>query len=234
MKRILFLMAMLPIFFFKSCSNENEIPKDGETENENPPLSSIVGTWESGNYFVSFGEDKFYSAYIADEFIDSGDYKQTENEVSCSNNYFNRKTVYTIKNISKTEMKVQVSYTDLYGKTNSKDMSFTKSNGSIVSKSNTLAGKSITSYSSYFGNVTRTFNSFNAGVKSATKGSAAKYPLNFFYIYIGNKMYHQVLRNNSIQVPSIGGWSTNYNEVICWELHFSANGSIDSFDNIEI
>ena len=54
------------------------------------------------------------------------------------------------------------------------------------------------------------------------------------YIYIGNKIYHQVLRNNSIQVPSIGGWSTNYNEVICWELHFSANGSIDSFDKIEI
>ena len=61
MKRILFFMAMLSMFFLTACSDDNEIQKDGETGNGNPPLSSIVGTWESGNYFVSFGEDEFLS-----------------------------------------------------------------------------------------------------------------------------------------------------------------------------
>ena len=228
MKKILFLLAVLPMFLFTTCS------KDDETENENLPLSSIIGTWKNGNYFVSFGEDGFYSAYIADKFIDSGDYKQVEYEVSCLNNYFNRETIYIIKNISETEMKVEISYVDVYGKTNSKNMTLTKSDDAIVSKSNRLIGKSMKTPSPYFGNVTRTFNSFNAGVKSATKGSAAKYPLNFFYIYIGNKIYHQILDDNSIQIPSIGAWSTNYNEVVCFKLSFSPNGSISDFENVDL
>ena len=31
MKRILFFMAMLPMFFLTACSDDNEIQKDGET-----------------------------------------------------------------------------------------------------------------------------------------------------------------------------------------------------------
>lgn len=233
MKKILYLLVMVLPLVFTSCSSDDDIQKE-ETGNENLS-SSIIGTWKSGNYFVSFGEDGFYSAYIAEEFIDSGDYKQVENEVSCSNNYFNRKTIYTIKDISETEMKVEISYTDLYGGANSKTMTFTKSDGdAVVSKSSTLSGKSITTYSSSFGNITRTFTSFNAGVKSATKGSAAKYPLNFFYIYIGNIMYHQILRNSSIQVPTIGSWTTDYDEVKCWKLSFSPNGSISDFENVDL
>lgn len=234
MKKILFILPVLvALFVFTSCSKDDDTQKE-ETENENLPSPSIVGTWKNGNYFVSFGEDGFCSAYIADEFIDSGDYKQSEDEVSCSNNYFNRKTVYTIKSISETEMKAEISYTDLYGKANNKTMTFTKSNDAIVSRSNTLSGKSITTLSSYFGNVTRTFTSFNAGVKSATKGSATKYPLNFFYIYIGNTMYHQILHNSSTQVPTIGGWTTDYNEVKCWKLSFSPNGIISDFENVDL
>lgn len=224
---------MLPMFVFTACSSDDDIQKE-ETGNEGLQSSSIIGTWKNGNYFVSFGEDGFYSAYIADAFIDSGDYKRVEDKVSCSNNYFNRKTIYTIKDISETEIKVEISYTDLYGKANSKAMTFTKSDGAIVSKSNTISGKSITTNSSYFGNITRKFTSFNAGVKSATKGSAAKYPLNFFYIYIGNIMYHQILGSSSTQVPTIGDWTTDFYEVKCWKLSFSPNGSISDFENVDL
>lgn len=112
-------------------------------------------------------------------------------------------------------------------------MVFVKSEKPVVSKDNTLAGKSLQWYS-LSGNITMEFTSNNAGVKSATKGSAAKYPLNFFYIFIGNRIYHQILANSSIQVPTIGGWSTNYNEVVCLELHFSTNGTIDSFERIAL
>ena len=154
MKKILFMLPMfVALFVLASCSKDYETleEKEEEIENENLPSPSIIGTWENGNYFVSFGEDGFYSAYIADKFIDSGDYNQIEDKISCSNNYFNRKTIYTIKDISETEMNVEISYTDLYGKSNRKNLIFTKSNKAIVSKDNTLSGKSITTYSFFLG-----------------------------------------------------------------------------------
>lgn len=231
-KMLLMLSVVFSMIAITACSNGDSPINEDEQGTEQ--LQSIVGTWENGNYFVSFGDDGFYSAYIADEFIDSGDYKQTDDEVTCSNIYFNRKTIYTINDLSEVEMDVEVKYIDLYGKQQSKKMTFTKSDNEVASKSNTLAGKSMTTQSSYFGTITRSFTSYNSGVKSASKGSAANYPLSFFYIYIGNTLYHQILDNNSIQVPTIGGWNTDYNEVKCWKLTIAPNGSIDSFENIEL
>lgn len=231
MKKALFMTLILMNFFvFASCSKNDDV-KD---ENKNLLSSSVVGTWKDGKYFLSFGEDGFYSAYIADTFIDSGYYKQDGHKLSCSNTYFNRKTVYIIKEVSETELKVEILYIDLYGKTNNKAMTFTKSDDDTASRNNTLIGRTITTHSQYFGNVIRTFTSFNSGIKSATKGSAAKYPLNFFYIYIGNTMYHQIIHSSSIQVPTISGWTTDYNKVKCWELLFLPNGSIDDFKEIEL
>lgn len=231
MKRILLMLSMLVALFGVSCSSDNN-----PTENDDGSIKKelLIGTWENGNYFVSFGQDDYYSAYIADEFIDSGNYTQSQNVVLCQNNYFNRNSTYTIKKVSNIELDVDILYKDLYGDTQKKSITFTKTSTFPVSKSNTLDGKSIQWYSPYFGYITMKFNSINAGVKSASSGSAVKYPLDFFYIYIGDKMYHQVLRNTSIQVPTIGGWSSKYNEVICWKLHFSSNGTIDSFEKIDL
>lgn len=233
MRRFIFLLViMLSVVTIVSCSESDDKTHDGEQNTEEQ--ESIIGTWKDGNYFVSFGKDGFYSAYIAAEFIDSGDWEKKENTVSCLNHYFNRETVYTIKGISDSEMEVEILYTDLNGEENKQTMVFKKTDDEIVSKSNTLSGKSIVTRSSYFGTVTRSFISFNSGVKSATQGSASKYPLNFFYIYIGNTLYHQVLDNNLIQVPSIGGWNIDYNKVKCWKLSFNPNGSIDSFDDVDL
>jgi len=76
------------------------------------------------------------------------------------------------------------------------------------------------------------FNAFNSGIKSAEKGSAAKYPLRFFYVYIGEKLYHQILQEENVQVPSIGAWTTEYNLVKIWKLSFSPNGGISGHDVI--
>lgn len=229
MKKILFLMAMtfLAIFFFQSCS---ESDKDELDINDKP---DITGVWENNNYFISFGSGGFYSAYIADEFIDSGNYTQSKDVILCKNTYFNRNTIYTIKGISDTELKAEITYTDLYGNNNKKNMTFTKATTMPASQSNTLGGKSYKLNSSTFGKITMLFSTYNSGIKSASKGSATKYPLNFFYIYIGEKLYYQVLQSNSSQVPTIGSWTTNYNDIICWKLHFSSNGSISGHDVIK-
>lgn len=161
---------------------------------------SLVGVWQKGNFFISFDSKGFYAAYLDDEFIDSGNYNQSKDVVKCNNMYFNRTTT------------------------------FTKTDNIPASIENTLSGKSYTGFSSTFGNVTMTFSAYNAGIKNASKGSAAKYPLSFFYIYIGNKLYYQLLDDDSIQIPSIGSW-TDYNIVKCWKIYFSLNGSISNIEN---
>lgn len=222
------MMAMMLPIMFVSCSDD---------DNNNPPQeesASIIGTWGYENYFASFGEDGFYCSYLDEEFIDSGDYKQSGSIVTCSNAYFNRNTTFKIMNVTETEMIVEISYIDLNGNSEKKNMVLTKCGIESASKENPLIGRNI-SWNTYdtFGIITMNFNTYDSGVKTASKGSAKKYPLDFFYIYIDNKMYYQILRNNSIQVPTIGGWNTNYNDVSCWNIIISSDGSI-SFEGIDL
>lgn len=231
MKKLLFFaLAFLPIFVLQSCSDSN---KD-EPESEGESTLSIIGVWESGNHFISFGSDGFYAAYIADEFIDSGSYVQSKDVVSCQNTYFNRKTTYTIKSISDTELKADITYTDVYGNSHNETMTFSKTTTSPASQGSTLVGKSCTWSSSTFGSVAMTFSTYNSGIKSASKGSAAKYPLKFFYVYIGERLYYQVLGGTSVQTPTIGGWSTGFYTLNCWKLFFSSNGSISDFESVAL
>lgn len=230
MKKILFVcIALLSVFVFQSCSSSDNDEQDDDITTTTP--ASLVGVWQKGDYFVSFDSKGFYAAYIEDEFIDSGNYTQSKNIVECNNMYFHRITTYTIRSISENNLEVDISYMDLYGNHKNKTVTFTKTDDIPASKENTLSGKSYTGFSSTFGNVTMTFNTYNSGIRSASKGSAAKYPLKFFYIYIGDKLYYQLLDDDSIQIPSIGSW-TNYNVVRCWKIYFSPNGSISDIENL--
>lgn len=229
-KLFLYILILLSIIILQSCAR-TEDGEPGSTSDDTKSL--IIGVWESENYVVSFGNDGFYSAYIADEFIDSGDYAQSKNIVSCQNSYFNRTTIYTVEEVSDDLLKVNIDYKDLYGNKKTKSISFTKVKKTPSTKNNTLSGKSYTFNAPYFGNITMSFNTYNSGIKSATKGSAKQYPLNFFYIYIGEKVYYQILENATIQVPSIGAW-TNYNDVICWTIDIGTNGEIIHIDTIPL
>lgn len=80
-------MAMVLPMVFISCSDD---------DNNNPPQeesASIIGTWENEDYFVSFGEDGFYCCYLDEDFIDSGNYKRSDNIITCSNMYFKRSSI---------------------------------------------------------------------------------------------------------------------------------------------
>lgn len=227
MKKAFFLVLVsLSIFFLQACSDSD---KDEPEPNDTP---SITGVWENGNYFVSFNNDGFYAAYVADKFIDNGNYTQSKDVVSCQNTYFNRNTTYTIKSISDTELKVDIAYTDLDGNNQNKNMTFTKSTTLPATQRNILEGKLYTWYSSLFETVRITFSTYNSGIKSATKKNVANYPLRFFYVYIGERLYYQILSDDSIQIPTIHSW-TSYETVECWKLSFSPNGSINNHEVIE-
>nr|DAF41320.1 MAG TPA: Protein involved in gliding motility 9 Secretion System Type.5A [Caudoviricetes sp.] len=149
MKKLLFLLFGLLII--SSCGSEEPIstsdkPETDDNINEVNEIkqSDIVGVWEKGNYFISFGNDGFYSAYIADKFIDSGNYTLSKGVVSCNNTYFNRNTTYTIKSLYDAKIEVNVTYTDVDGNNHNRAMTFAKTTAMPASQSNTLAGKTYT------------------------------------------------------------------------------------------
>ncbi len=224
MKRILLALLTAVILFpllFTSCTDINS---DEITSNPN----SIEGVWknkDNDNYFVSFNGKGFYSAFLADEFIDSGEYTIAGKNIYCNNSYFGRETIYTIKSISDAELIVDLRYVDVYGKVQNLSMEFIKIDMKPASQRNPLAGKSCSWNNSAFGKVTMFFSTYCSGIKSATKGSAAQYPYNIFYVYIGDKMYYQLLRDSSTQIPTIGGWTSDFS-VECMKVNLNPDSSI--------
>ena len=232
MKKILILALCLLPLMLVSCGGEE---KDEPSPTPDPkPETSVVGVWENSNYFVSFSSDGFYCSYLADGFIDSGSYNYSASTktITCSNPYFNRSTTFKLSSINDKTMTVSVSYVDIDGVSGNKSITLTKSTKAPALRTNIVAGKSMNYSSSNFGTVTMMFTSFNAGIRSCTRGSAAQYPLNFFYINIGNRLFWQLIPDKSGLVPSIGAWNTYEGKVICWDLVISASGALEDFNQI--
>ena len=57
MKKILFLLAMLPMMVFTACSS------GGESQNENI-VAGIAGVWENNNILVSFDGNGYYAGIL--------------------------------------------------------------------------------------------------------------------------------------------------------------------------
>ena len=75
MKKTLLMIQMVVFLLgFMACSSENDNTK--EMERLSFTQSDIIGVWASGDFFVSFGADGFYTAFIDDHFIDSGNYSR--------------------------------------------------------------------------------------------------------------------------------------------------------------
>lgn len=197
MKRLILLASVL--IGLTGCGSDDE-PKENT---QNPVKYSVVGVWESDNYFLSFSEDGYCAAYIAEDYIDSGSYTQNGNIIECNNPYFNTTAKYTITKRTNVQLDVDVVYTDRRGKERNTSISFTKTDKTPVIKDNPLVGKSVSSLSYGFGYVSLSFNTHNSGIKSCTK-IAEKYPMNFVYIYYDKKIYTQVFENPN--APTIGGW----------------------------
>lgn len=240
MKKLILMLAMMLPMMLVSCSDgeapaisESQEEQEGSDDSEKEEYN-ITGTWSDGNYFVSFGKDGSYCAFLNGTFIDSGYYKIEDNTVTCENKFFNRITTYSIIDIDDNKIKADVVYSDVNGNAQKSSINFSRSEEVGCEKDSPLVGRNI-SWNTWgeFGTITMEFNTYNSGVKSASKGTAKKYPLDFFYIYNDSKLYYQIIRNSSIQVPSIGGWSTGYYDVVCWEITISSNGNID-FEKVEL
>lgn len=223
-----FVSLMVVLLAITSCSSDDD-DSPSKPATPEPRTYSEVGVWENGNYFVSLSSDHFLTAYVAPNFIDCGTYSRSNaNVITSTNSYYSKNTTYTIKSIDDKSMTVEISYKDFRGEDKSKSLVLTKTDKTPTIKENPVSGKSYTWLSDVFGNETYAFNTYNTGKQSCTKGSARKYPMDFYYIYFNNCLYYQTFNPAGTQTPSIGGWNVKADtgEISVDTVTFDRNGRI--------
>ena len=241
MFNLLFRILLFVVIYttLLGCSkDDNELEKN-DSDKKKITLAAIEGVWCSGDYFISFGSDKFLTSFVDKGFIDSGVFTISSTdinaEVSCVNSYFNHTTKYTIESIKDDKMVVSVLYINYQGFKKTTTLTLLKTTEQPVVKDNPLIGKSSTSRSQRFGTVTTAFTTYCSGQETASSGSAKPYPLDLFYIYRNNTIYRMTFTNKNHQIPSIGGWTTNANngKIMRDQIYFAPNGSISSMETID-
>ncbi len=230
---LLFLMMMAVLYLgIVSCGGNDEdsdIPKIVNPETLNP-----VGVWENGEYFISFNDENFCSAYFDIEYVDCGAYSVKDNVITCNNAYYAKQTKYNIKKMTENTLEVEIDYISLSGKARSKSMTFTKNTAIVPSvKDNSLIGKSLT-YLTYFGGTTTTtwsFETYNTGTRSMKSGAASNYPLRIYYALFDNKIYYQTFKTTQ-QMPAIGGWEPRTRVTIS-KVSFGSDGTLTGIISID-
>ena len=210
MKKTLLMIQMVVFLLgFMACSSENDNTK--EMERLSFTQSDIIGVWASGDFFVSFGADGFYTAFIDDHFIDSGNYSISsgKNAVVTFNIFTKKNTEYHIKNLDDNSLVADIIYIQRNGQSYTKTMNFNKTTKRVVKERNGLVGTSWQG-SKYVNGIDINYNAqittYNFGLINTEYAPANNYPLFFFYIYYDNVIFYQLFnKNENAQV--IEGWN---------------------------
>lgn len=99
----------------EGCSKEDSSEK--ETPKYKLDTNSIVGVWRSGDYWVSFSENGYNSAFFninGDERIDEGSYTIKGDTVEVEHTLYFGETKYVINSISSTTLQMTIAY-NYYG-----------------------------------------------------------------------------------------------------------------------
>lgn len=225
------LLLMLPFMMalLSSCSSSsNNNDEDGGKEDQ----INVVGVWSDGKHFLSVNSDKFLTSYVAPNFIDCGNIIENGKEITCHNVYFNKNTTYKILSIDRSKLNISVSYKDIAGESKSANLILNKVSDTPATSNHTLVGKNYTYRTSYIGNVNIAFSTYSIAQMTSTSYNCAKYPITLFYIFMNDNIYFQKFTQKGIQVPTIGGWTTDVDDgsVTVYKLSFGPDGSVVGHD----
>lgn len=222
MKQSVFLLFLSVMLF--SCSSDNK--EEGQKESES---FNLVGVWKSGDYFISFSDEGFYSAYLSDKFIDSGNYElnQKDKIVTCKNTYTNKSTKYDIVNCTSSGLICKVTYINFEGKEVNENFSMKKVNSTPSSKEHVLIGKSYRYLAKEYGYCIMKFDTFNTA-KLTTDEYKPK-AQNWYYIYLDSNIYFQRFAPNGAGLNSFYA-NCGKGDVNIYRMNVSSNGLIESFD----
>lgn len=230
-------MAMLVTgMLLTGCSKDSEnngMETKGNTEQtQTLTKEQIVGVWRNGDYWVSFSEDGFYSAffYIDDrERIDDGDYTIDGYVITTKNPEHSARI--TIKTISSSSMNLVMEYTYpniLPQKTVTKEMNFTKTSTLPCKSTDELVGKSF-SYDdkseAHDGKVVTFINhiphndriirlTYSEPDRFNTKGDLQ------YYVYLPPLIYHTILSSgvyNPENIVMIGELTESQDGIISYK-----------------
>ena len=229
MKKLLYLMLAF-VFVFTACSSdESNIEESTNANTFNP--SEIIGVWSDGKYYISFGSDGFYSAYIADDFIDCGIYEiaastvggeyKTDNYwgniflvgITGNSHFSDLDTRFIIQELSDSTIMINVSYTIRYPyKSDDRNLTLIKTNYQPVTQKHSFIGYSFSEKCIIDGkesNVTTIFSTYNTGQQSTDHEEAWKFPITLHYIYLENTIYYQKkIPNRQLEgLPIWYGWN---------------------------
>lgn len=205
-----YLLGLAIIFGLLSCSSDGT-----ENEESQPHVDySPLGVWETGKYFLVFGNGNFFIAYLDDDFIDSGNYEYNEANmrVSCRNPYFNTTSTYDIISCEENSLTVSVIYHTFDGTRKQKGITFKKSLHGIGAIDKwTLKDRTWSEQWWHNGEEcysTTTITNYNEGLRTTEQADAKEYPLSLFYICFDNTMFYQIF-NTKENTPAIQGWNTD-------------------------
>jgi hypothetical protein len=222
MKQNIFLLLFLPMILF-SCSS------DSKEEEQEPESIDLVGVWKSGDYFISFSEDKFYTAYLNDKFIDSGDYviSQEKKLVTCKNTYNNKTTRYDIVGCENGSLVCKATYINFEGEEVTENFSLKKSNSIPSSKEHILIGKLYRYLAAGYGDCIMKFDTFNTATLSTDEYRPKVQ--NWYYIYLDSNIYFQRFAPAGSTLNSFYA-NCGSGDVNIYRINVSSNGLIESFD----
>lgn len=116
---ILLTLALIAAMMLAGCAKEesSEEPRKGNDMEQTLTKEQIVGVWRSGEYWVSFSESGYASAFLklGDlEMIDDGDYRINGDTVfTMASPWLSFETPYAINSVTDTEISLTVTHMDV-------------------------------------------------------------------------------------------------------------------------
>lgn len=234
-KTLLMIQMAVCLFGFMACSSSDDDNNIQEMEQVKIKQSDLIGVWTSGDFFVSFSSEGFFSAYIADDFIGCGDYslqkKDDKSEIHSDtfvddyaviafDDYTQQNTIIHIKRLTVNEMEAEF----YYPKHNKpyenikKLLILSKTDTQPSEKNHKFIGYSFTDKCVIEGDnstVTTMLVTYNIGQQTTNHEKANMFPIELKYICFNNMiLFQRAFQNNQISGnPIIEGWN-NYTDKV--------------------
>lgn len=159
MRRFIYLYLMMFTLSLLSCGGS-----DGTNTEDNPEpdpeltvKEKIKGVWRQKDlpqFFISFSDDMFYSAYLDEKTLDDGDYAVDGNTIKITHSYLGYDTKYDISKVKDDELTCKITYISLNEspvQEKTKIVTFKKTSEKPSVKQNKLIGKTFETFTPYNG-----------------------------------------------------------------------------------
>lgn len=118
MKQVLFMAVLAAGILLAGCSKDNDdMETKGNTEQQQAlTKEQIVGMWRNGDYWLSFSENGYASAFLkigSQEFIDDGDYRIAgDTIITKASPWLLFETPYIVNYITDSEISLTIEHAD--------------------------------------------------------------------------------------------------------------------------